>query len=154
MLPARFCDPPAGHSSADSDVIKDLVGVAKGDLSAASFCIGDAVEEHAIDEYLQCCRPADTRFGVCGVGGAVRINTFKVHDDAPVMPPPPAAPAAPPSVVSDGGMYPVSMLHAHEPDVSFMDKIADGFGLSASLALTRLLLCIAWGLWCPWIRFP
>ncbi|KAK3282401.1 hypothetical protein CYMTET_9859 [Cymbomonas tetramitiformis] len=100
------------------------------DISAASFCIGDAVEEHAIDEYLQRCQPADTRFGACGVGGALNINAFKVHDNAPVVPPPPAAPAAPPSVVSDGGMYPVRMLHAHEPDVSFTDKIADGFGLS------------------------
>ncbi|KAK3273634.1 hypothetical protein CYMTET_18134 [Cymbomonas tetramitiformis] len=70
------------------------------DLSAASFCIGDAVEKHAIDEYLQCCQPADTRFGVCGVGGALHINTFK------------------------------HVAHAHEPDVSFMDTIADGFGLS------------------------
>ncbi|KAK3258835.1 hypothetical protein CYMTET_32137 [Cymbomonas tetramitiformis] len=100
------------------------------DISAASFWIGDAGEEHAIDEYLQCCQPADTRFGVCGVGGALNINTFKVHDNAPIVPPPPAAPAAPPSVVSDGGMCPVSMLHAHEPDVSFMGKVADGFGLS------------------------
>ncbi|KAK3268368.1 hypothetical protein CYMTET_23124 [Cymbomonas tetramitiformis] len=82
------------------------------DLSAASFCVGDAVEEHAIGEYLQCCQPTDTRFGVCGVGGTVNINTFK---------------------------YPVSMLHAHEPDVSFMDKIAVGFGLSGP----RPLLCIA-----------
>ncbi|KAK3261249.1 hypothetical protein CYMTET_29837 [Cymbomonas tetramitiformis] len=98
------------------------------DLSTASFCVGDAVEEHAIDEYLQCCQPADARFGVCGVGGALHINTFKVHGDVPVVPPPPAAPVAPPPVVSDGGMYPVDMLHAHEPNVSFMDKIAEGFG--------------------------
>ncbi|KAK3255502.1 hypothetical protein CYMTET_35319 [Cymbomonas tetramitiformis] len=95
------------------------------DLSAASLCVGDAVEEHAIDEHLQCCQPADTRFGVWGVGGALHIITFKVHGDAPVAPTPLAAPAAPPSVVSDGGMYLVDMSHAHETDVSFMDKIAE-----------------------------
>ncbi|KAK3268375.1 hypothetical protein CYMTET_23114 [Cymbomonas tetramitiformis] len=101
------------------------------DVSAASFCICDAVDEHAINEYVQCCQPAAARFGVCGVIGALHINTFKVHvDNAPAVPPPPAAPAAPPSVLSDGGMYPVSMLHAHEPDVSFMDKLADGFDFS------------------------
>ncbi|KAK3267801.1 hypothetical protein CYMTET_23664 [Cymbomonas tetramitiformis] len=100
------------------------------DVSAASFCIGDAIEEHVIDEYLQCCLPADARFKVCKVSGALHINTFKVHDNAPAVPTPPAAPIASLSVVSDGGMYPVSMLHAHEPDVSFMDRIADGFGFS------------------------
>ncbi|KAK3282230.1 hypothetical protein CYMTET_10016 [Cymbomonas tetramitiformis] len=98
------------------------------DLSAASFCVDDTVETHAIDEYLECCQPADTRLGVCAVGGAMHVNTFQVHDkipgDALDMPPPPAPPAAPQSVVSDEGMYPVSALHAHEPDTSFMDKFA------------------------------
>ncbi|KAK3245997.1 hypothetical protein CYMTET_44449 [Cymbomonas tetramitiformis] len=98
------------------------------DLSAASFCVGDTVETHAIDEYLGCCQPADTRFGVCAVGGAMHINNFQVRDKIPDnaldVPPPPAPPAAPQSVVSDEGMYPVSALHAHEPDTSFMDKFA------------------------------
>ncbi|KAK3266090.1 hypothetical protein CYMTET_25266 [Cymbomonas tetramitiformis] len=98
------------------------------DLSAASFCVGDTVETHAIDEYLECCQPADTRFGVCAVGGAMHVNNFQVHDRIPDNaldgPPPPAPPAAPQSVVSDEGMYPVSALHAHEPDTSFMDKFA------------------------------
>ncbi|KAK3270105.1 hypothetical protein CYMTET_21485 [Cymbomonas tetramitiformis] len=98
------------------------------DLSAASFCVGDTVETHAIDEYLGCCQPADTRFGVCAVGGAMHVNNFQVHDkildNALDVPPPPAPPAAPQSVVSDEGMYPASALHAHEPDTSFMDKFA------------------------------
>ncbi|KAK3242711.1 hypothetical protein CYMTET_47615 [Cymbomonas tetramitiformis] len=104
------------------------------DLSAASFCVGDTVETHAIDEYLECCQPADTRIGVCAVGGAMHVNTFQVHDkipdDALDMPPPPAPPAAPQSVVSDEGMYPVSALHAHEPDTSFMDRFAVRFELT------------------------
>ncbi|KAK3249862.1 hypothetical protein CYMTET_40730 [Cymbomonas tetramitiformis] len=98
------------------------------DLSAASFCVGDTVETHAIDEYLGCCQPADTRFGVCAVGGAMNVNNFQVHDKildgALVVPPPPAPPAAPQSAVSDEGMYLVSALHAHEPDTSFMDTFA------------------------------
>ncbi|KAK3234016.1 hypothetical protein CYMTET_55716 [Cymbomonas tetramitiformis] len=179
MLPARFGDPPGGHSSAGYDVMEILLALRKevrvfshkvngkgftpraektqhtrpglkhrfaasplseGGNWRSNVTRSDAVEEHAVDEYLQCCQPADIRFGVCGVGGALHINTFKVHDDALVVPPPPAAPAAPPSVVSDGGMYPVSMLHAHEPDVSFMDKIAPlltafgGVGMGANAA--------------------
>ncbi|KAK3273788.1 hypothetical protein CYMTET_17987 [Cymbomonas tetramitiformis] len=128
------------------------------DVSAASFCVGDAIEEHAIDEYLQCCQPANARFGVCGVGGALHINTFKLHDNAPAVPPPPAAPTAPPSVVSaDSGLYPVSMLHAHEPDASFMDKLrcgrASGCGGKLPLgfghsALTSLAVCMLFSIVC------
>ncbi|KAK3272851.1 hypothetical protein CYMTET_18883 [Cymbomonas tetramitiformis] len=208
MLPARFGDPPSGHTSADADVMEILLALRKEaiplcqhstctsaqarhwhrdcphggpraektaagahsfavqevegdfyaaafqhaidnndtdrfdalcflaggkpvmleDLSAASFCVDDTVETHAIDEYLECCQPADTRFGVCAVGGAMHVNNFQVHDkipgDALDVPPPPAPPAAPQSVVSDEGMHPVSALHAHEPDTSFMDKFA------------------------------
>ncbi|KAK3238170.1 hypothetical protein CYMTET_51791 [Cymbomonas tetramitiformis] len=87
-----------------------------------------------IDEYLECRQPADTRFGVCAVGGAMNINNFKVHDevhaDAPVVPPPPAPPSAPQSVVSDEEMCPVSALHAHEPHMSFMDKFAVNLDLT------------------------
>ncbi|KAK3287407.1 hypothetical protein CYMTET_5081 [Cymbomonas tetramitiformis] len=138
MLPARFGDPPGGHTSADNDVMEILLALRKEDvegdfyafqhaidsndtdrfdalcylaggrpvmledLSAASFCVGDTVAGHAIDEYLECCQPADTRFGV--------------YLRAP--------PAAPQSAVSDEGMYPVSALHAHELDVSFMERFA------------------------------
>ncbi|KAK3242208.1 hypothetical protein CYMTET_48079 [Cymbomonas tetramitiformis] len=97
-------------------------------VSAFSFAVAEERVPDTIDEYLECRQPADTRFGVCAVGGATNINNFKVHakvhDDAPVVPPPPAPPSAPQSVVSDEEMYPVSALHAHEPHMSFMDKFA------------------------------
>ncbi|KAK3259210.1 hypothetical protein CYMTET_31769 [Cymbomonas tetramitiformis] len=43
---------------------------------------------------------------------------------------PQAPPSAPQSVVSDGELYPVSALHAHEPHVSFMDKFAVNLNLT------------------------
>ncbi|KAK3273488.1 hypothetical protein CYMTET_18280 [Cymbomonas tetramitiformis] len=103
-------------------------------VSAFSFAVSEERVPDTIDEYLECRQPADTRFGVCAIGGATNINNFqvhaKVHDDAPVVPPPPAPPSAPQSVVSDEGMYPVSALHAHEPHMSFMDKFAVNLDLT------------------------
>ncbi|KAK3266119.1 hypothetical protein CYMTET_25222 [Cymbomonas tetramitiformis] len=97
-------------------------------VSAFSFAAAEEQAPDTIDEYLGYRRPDDTRLGVCAVGGATNINSFKVHaevpDDAPVVPPPPAPPSAPQSVVSDEGIYPVSALHAHEPHATFMDKFA------------------------------
>ncbi|KAK3270867.1 hypothetical protein CYMTET_20762 [Cymbomonas tetramitiformis] len=111
-------------------------------VSAFSFAANEERVPDTIDEYLECCQPADTRFGVCAVGGAVNINGFKVHDkvhdDALVVPSPPAPPTAPQSVVSDEGMYPVSALHAHEPDMSFMERFAvelDLTGAEPTLAM-------------------
>ncbi|KAK3236504.1 hypothetical protein CYMTET_53362 [Cymbomonas tetramitiformis] len=103
-------------------------------VSAFSFAVAEERVPDTIDEYLECCQPAATRFGVCAVGGAMHINNFGVHDkvhaDALVMPPPPAPPTAPQSVVSNEEMYPVSALHAHEPRVSFMDKFAVNLDLT------------------------
>ncbi|KAK3263435.1 hypothetical protein CYMTET_27763 [Cymbomonas tetramitiformis] len=73
-------------------------------VSAFSFDVAEERVPDTIDEYLECRQPADNRFGVCAVGGATNINNFKV--------------------VSDEEMYPVSALHAHEPHMSFMDKLA------------------------------
>ncbi|KAK3267015.1 hypothetical protein CYMTET_24396 [Cymbomonas tetramitiformis] len=96
--------------------------------SAFSFAVAEEQVPDTIDEYLECRRPADTRSGVFAVGGATNIHNFKIHDevraDALDAPPPQAPPSAPQSVVSDGGMYPVSALHAHEPHATFMDKFA------------------------------
>ncbi|KAK3241207.1 hypothetical protein CYMTET_49013 [Cymbomonas tetramitiformis] len=103
-------------------------------VSAFSFAVAEEQVPDTIDEYLECRQPADTRFGVCAVGGAVNINTFKVHDEihagALVVPPPPAPPSAPQSVVSDEEMYPISALHAHETHMSFMDKFAVNLDLT------------------------
>ncbi|KAK3272843.1 hypothetical protein CYMTET_18875 [Cymbomonas tetramitiformis] len=85
--------------------------------SAFSFAVAEERVPDTIDEYLGYRQPADTRPGVCAVGGATNIHNFKVHDgvraDALNVPPPPAPPSAPQSVVSDEGMYPVSALQEH-----------------------------------------
>ncbi|KAK3233028.1 hypothetical protein CYMTET_56645 [Cymbomonas tetramitiformis] len=96
--------------------------------SAFSFAVAEERVPDTIDEYLGYRQPADTRLGVCAVGGATNIHNFKIHGevhaDALDVPPPPAPPSAPQSVVSDEGMYPISALHAHEPHATFMDKFA------------------------------
>ncbi|KAK3243330.1 hypothetical protein CYMTET_47000 [Cymbomonas tetramitiformis] len=118
--------------------------------SAFSFAVAEERVPDTIDEYLGYRQPADTRLGVCAVGGATNIHNFKIHDevraDALDVPPPPAPPSAPQSVVSDEGMYPVSALHAHEPHATFMlgqalgcGRPPMGFGFSA---LTSLAVCL------------
>ncbi|KAK3248531.1 hypothetical protein CYMTET_42014 [Cymbomonas tetramitiformis] len=96
--------------------------------SAFSFAVTEERVPDTIDEYLGYRQPADTHLGVCAVGGATNIHSFKIHEEVRAdtlgAPPPPAPPSAPQSVVSDEGMYPISALHAHEPHATFMDKFA------------------------------
>ncbi|KAK3256445.1 hypothetical protein CYMTET_34421 [Cymbomonas tetramitiformis] len=67
-------------------------------------------------EYRQYCQPVDTSMGGFHVGGATQglaLNTF-THTAAAAT------------------LYPANALHAHEPDLTFADKIVQLGGLSVT----------------------